>query len=497
MSGRPVHLAFELPPSATPLHGQDDASDRAAPADLLQAGAQAWALAIDVADSFVQAPHILGGIWLRARAGPVRDAFLAHIRQRLGSHVSMRRIPPTIDDERLLGGLDLTATLQSGQPVYEKGLLAELDGGVAVLAMAERLSPAVAAKLAQVCDAGRVVHAAGYAAHTDAAADTEHAAHVSQLASSSPASLGFIALDETDTEDAQRANPAIDRLRDHFAFGVSLEMVPWSIVEAWRQTDTTTNAHTDQNSQPSTSQVAAAVKSVTVADDLIEQIAHTAEAFGIASLRALQHATRVMRLLAMIDGRATANADDAQLAAQWVLAHRATRLPTMTEPPSEEPEAQHEPTTQDTPSTDDLPDQSSPDQPNQDTIVPEDILLEATRAALPADVLARLLTQQNMRQASATAGPSGALQASKVRGRPSSTRPGKPGRNGRLSLIATLRAAAPWQPLRAKQTTQTHQAPRVLVRTNDFRITRFKQRAQSLTIFAVDASGSAAAQRLA
>jgi magnesium chelatase subunit D len=63
----------------------------------------------------------------------------------------------------------------------------------------------------------------------------------------------------------------------------------------------------------------------------------------------------------------------------------------------------------------------------------------------------------------------------------------------RLNLSETLRAAAPWQRVRRAG------APGALIRVRpeDFRVRRFVQRRDSTTIFAVDASGSAAFQRLA
>src|SRR5208337_94567 len=67
-------------------------------------------------------------------------------------------------------------------------------------------------------------------------------------------------------------------------------------------------------------------------------------------------------------------------------------------------------------------------------------------------------------------------------------------RGARLSVIDTLRAAAPWQRLRMRATPS---AGRVQVRRDDFRIRRFAERTRSLTIFAVDASGSTALARLA
>lgn len=81
--------------------------------------------------------------------------------------------------------------------------------------------------------------------------------------------------------------------------------------------------------------------------------------------------------------------------------------------------------------------------------------------------------------------------------------PGDPRGGARLSLVATLRAAAPWQnlrrdpPDRAGRATAGRARPRVVVRREDFRVTRFRQRSESTTIFVVDASGSAALHRLA
>ena len=52
----------------------------------------------------------------------------------------MRRIPAGIGDDRLIGGLDITATLRTGRPVAEMGVIAQTNQGVLVLAMAERVA---------------------------------------------------------------------------------------------------------------------------------------------------------------------------------------------------------------------------------------------------------------------------------------------------------------------------------------------------------------------
>jgi magnesium chelatase subunit D len=77
---------------------------------------------------------------------------------------------------------------------------------------------------------------------------------------------------------------------------------------------------------------------------------------------------------------------------------------------------------------------------------------------------------------------------------------GAPRGGQRLNVVETLRAAAPWQTLR-RQLRAPGGAPgegrRVEVRSDDFHVTRHRQRRETTTIFVVDASGSAALARLA
>jgi magnesium chelatase subunit D len=63
-------------------------------------------------------------------------------------------------------------------------------------------------------------------------------------------------------------------------------------------------------------------------------------------------------------------------------------------------------------------------------------------------------------------------------------------------VLETLRAAAPWQKLR-QQALSDGQKKRIVVRKEDFHVTRFRQLGQTTTVFVVDASGSSALNRLA
>ncbi|AZB59223.1 VWA domain-containing protein [Cereibacter sphaeroides] len=84
-------------------------------------------------------------------------------------------------------------------------------------------------------------------------------------------------------------------------------------------------------------------------------------------------------------------------------------------------------------------------------------------------------------------------KAGNRRGRPLPSRMGRLGTGARIDLVGTLRAAAPWQPLRRRQ--QKTDAV-LLVRPSDIRIKRFRETSDRVLIFAVDASGSSAMARL-
>jgi magnesium chelatase subunit D len=126
-------------------------------------------------------------------------------------------------------------------------------------------------------------------------------------------------------------------------------------------------------------------------------------------------------------------------------------------------------------------------------------VLDAAAAAIPAGLLARLQLAGEAGVRARATGKSGALKSCGLRGRPAGVRCGKPAGAARLNLIETLRAAAPWQKLRQVNGGSAigMASSRIIVRPEDFRVTRYKQRTETLTIFAVDSSGSSALNRLA
>ncbi|MBE7245183.1 MAG: VWA domain-containing protein, partial [Actinomycetospora chiangmaiensis] len=168
-------------------------------------------------------------------------------------------------------------------------------------------------------------------------------------------------------------------------------------------------------------------------------------------------------------------------AARLVLAPRATRLPA-----PEEPAPEHQAPPEESPA--ESPSDAEADPAAADA--PDAVVLEAVRAAIPPNLLDRLLAG-GQRLTAAKAGRVGQAAASQT-GRPIGSRRGDP-RRARLDLLGTLRAAAPWQAIRRGD----GETRRIVVRRDDLRIRILRQRTETTTVFCVDASGSAALERLA
>ncbi|MCC0808404.1 magnesium chelatase subunit D [Methylobacterium sp. W2] len=418
-----------------------------------------WTDALRIARLIAADPHGCGGVVVRAGAGPVRDRWLDAVRENLSSGKPLRRMPAGIAEDRLVGGLDLAATLSAGRPVAQAGLLAEADGGLLVAAMAERMGQGTAGHLAAALDTGRL------RVERDGLAETR------------PARFGLILLDEGIGED--EAAPAA--LADRLAFHLDLTSVPPSA------TRPVLRPPSDGLSPESETPSDGGARS---GHDPVADLSEVAARLGIASLRAPLLALRVARLLARLDGRAEIAEADAREAARLVLGHRATRLPEREPAPEEEERERAEGAPETPPPPDGAAPGSDPEESTAST--PDDRIVEAARAAIPAGLLAMLM-RDGPRLRVPRAGKAGAKAVSPRSGRPMGARPGDP-RRGRLDLIATLRAAAPWQGIRRRA---EGGGTCLMIRPDDIRITRFRQRTETTTIFTVDASGSSALERLA
>ena len=452
--------------------------------------------------------HGWGGIWLRAPFGPVRELWLRHLSE---TGLNTVKLPGNIDVERLLGGIDLSRTLQSGLLQMQKGLLQQADEGLVCISMAERFTPALIAPMTQAMD-------------TQSLPPLKNTVTESSVRTQ----FGVVALDESMADDPPMSPALAERLGLWFDLQ---DIAPSDVSDVSLNTHTEGNALDVMGIQIAPAALARMKQSlphIQWTDEQVLAVCSTAQGLGIDSLRVPTLALRVACCHAALHSRSHIEDEDLAFAARRVLAPRATQLPAPAENALDtEPQNSSDSSAmqkQDQASTEEqssIP-TNSPETPNpSDSAMDEDdtsstetseedtntqdevpldlpssenlqeMMIAAALASLPPDVLDGLLTKPG-RNLGNTSGRSGQFRSGSQRGRPLPPRTGRPGGHARLHILSTLRAAAPKQRLRGNT-----QQGRVAIRSEDFHVHRYQQHSASCLILALDASGSAALQRLA
>ena len=419
-----------------------------------------WLLAV-TALRLLQIDSSLKGILAGTAYGPVHQAFVTCIWE----HFRITTIPASVSTERLQGALDINQTLVAGKPIYQSGLLATPDGALLVTG-AERLDTLTASVLS---------------AHLD---------------NPKAANTVLIALDESTDEEPGLADTAMaDRL------GMMIELPALRLATLQTLIEQSASDVLTEDSMC----LSIMPGDVELDDALLLEIAMLAQRLGVDSLRALLFAVRVARSHAAMNQRNRASVEDAAIAAQLVLAPRAKSIDSAQEPAEDD---QHEQTTDDPedaqpseePSNNNDPELQNDTEEDQQTDDVGERLLEACAATLPRHLIADLVRGQKNNR---TAGRDASATGRGTSGRPTGVRrPRGSIRDQRLNILETLKAAAPKQKLRSNtqdlvQGKQPGNSQRLQVRSEDFRVTRYKQPTRTTTVFVVDASGSAALHRLA
>lgn len=396
-------------------------------------------------------------------------------------------LPLNVMVDRLLGGIDLERTIATGTKHHAAGLLAEANGGLLFVGGINLLDANLTDHIAAALDAGLVrVEREGLSAScksrfriigTYNAAEGELSPHLRGR-------VGII-VESMPEQSAEEIAEAVSRV---FRF----EQDPRGFVEEFAvETAALRFAIADARSR---------LGGVGVTSRDVRRIAEAALSLGVEGNRADLFAVKAARANAALAGRDAISDEDIIAAIQLVLLPRATMIPAPTEREEEtkEPDASEN----ESPSSDNHmdPDDAGADSLVEQTSRPiEELVIEAMDAPAPDDAL---------KLPSSKARRSGSGRRSKVlnhvRGRyvGSDTRRNN---NSRLAIDATLRAAAPYQAARHDKYLDKNIALRlpdakdkkVRISSDDLRFKRFKRKAGILFIFAVDASGSMAINRMA
>ena len=403
----------------------------------------------------------LRGVALAAPAGSGKSALLHGMRE-LQPDLPWVELPLGCDSEALLGGLDLEATLQQGRRVIRSGALARAHGGFLLAESCNLMDDGSANTLLGALEGGVVrIEREG-------------------LSLRSPAEFRLLTSFDP-SEGAPRAH-LLDRLG-------MIVMMPTiragearaSIVRRHLQPDAETWSDEAQLLRGLIESAREQLPRIKLGDAQRRELIRTADALGVQGHRADLFAIRVARASAALGLRDEVQREDLELAARLVLLPRATRQPeqSASAPPPESPTPESTPP----PEARDEMDSDSKPLPSEEELELAEEVLESLAVELP-DALASL---SFARQRSGRSGSRGATSGQ--RGRHVSSVPGLP-RGQRLDVIATLRAAARWQRVR------TRRRQGIALTSDDFRIKKYRSKAGALFIFAVDASGSMALNRM-
>jgi magnesium chelatase subunit D len=392
----------------------------------------------------------IGGIHVRARSGPVRDIWLKRFTETL-KDTSVIRFSPGVDEGRLLGDLDLSRTLAEGKPVLSKGLLARADESVILLTMAERAEPTLCGILAAAMDTGSI--------------------KPERSGVSEPQSARFtlIAFDES-ADDSEHLPLA---LGDRLALRIDLNPVSWRMAEGDLSIPEPARIDPDD---------------VAISDPVLTALATAAEQAGWHSMRSLIWLSTVSRIVAAIENSQSVEPSHASTAIRLVFG------PTIVSDQTEELE--------DEASDETPPPPDPPEHPDDDDSEPQELDLEQLKEMLVAAEAAKnmqlpiLLPAEAAGANARASGKSGAKKDKARRGRPLGFTPAPPYPGAKPNILATIRAAAPWQRIRERERGKDAPARRIDIRKSDFRYRRLKDRSETTVIFAVDASGSTALARL-
>jgi magnesium chelatase subunit D len=445
----------------------------------------------------------LRGVLLSSASGTAKSALSRAARvifqnpEAAKSPVPFVQLPLSVTADRILGGLDFEQSLLAGKKRYFKGLLADAHSGVLLVDDINLLDLSLLSHIAATLDTRALPTESDdpeLATEADFVLLGICNTETQQISSLLRERVAMIV--ENDSIDLidERAD-IIDRVMDYQA-------TPYDFTHTYE------------------SEICMILRSIETAKTLLpfvkmagEDLRHlsfVSMSLGVEGNQADIFAARVAKANAALAGRDIVSEADIITAIQLVFLPRATQIPsreeleqlTNQEQPkndtqngnqSSEPQDHHQ---------EEKPDnrQNELDSNEKNTSEPqkfdigfiEELIIKATDAQLPKDVFQSQIAKRHAAKQASSGKRAETSDSGRGRYVRNSARKSPA---GKIAIAATLRAAAPFQ--KSRTTKSPVSSPIVKIASDDLCYKRFKKKSGMLFIFAVDASGSMALNRMA